>query len=92
VAAAIGKHKLGFAPDQIGLHLAHSGAAMAMYLAGVPVFTIMLLGRWASDAFLQYICKQVQEFIEGVSQQTITNNDFSSVNRFDDRVCELTIV
>jgi hypothetical protein len=30
--------------SQIGLHSARSGAAMAIYLAGVPVFTIMLLG------------------------------------------------
>ncbi len=35
------------------IHSAWSGAAMAMYLAGVPVFTIMLLGRWSSDAFLR---------------------------------------
>jgi hypothetical protein len=30
---------------------------MVMYLAGVPVFTIMLLGFWSSDAFLWYIRK-----------------------------------
>jgi hypothetical protein len=41
-----------FTPNQIGLHSARSGTAMAMYLAGFPVFTIMLLGRWCSDAFL----------------------------------------
>jgi hypothetical protein len=77
--AAIGKHKLGFTPDQIGLHSARSGAAMAMYLAGVPVFTIMLLGRWSSDAFLRYIRKQVQEFSKGVSNQMITNEDFFTI-------------
>jgi len=44
VAASIGKDELGFSPEEIGLHSARSGAAMAMYLAGVPVFTIMLLG------------------------------------------------
>jgi len=36
---------LGFTADQIGLHSVRSGAAMAMYLAGDPVFTIMLLSR-----------------------------------------------
>jgi hypothetical protein len=51
-AATIRPDKLGFEPKQLGLHSARSGAAMAMYLAGVPVFTIMLLGRWSSDAFL----------------------------------------
>jgi hypothetical protein len=51
-ASIIRPDSLGFTADKIGLHSAHSGAAMAMYLAGVPVFTIMLLGRWSSDAFL----------------------------------------
>lgn len=32
--------------DQIGLHSARSGTAMAMFLVGVSVFQIMFLGRW----------------------------------------------
>jgi hypothetical protein len=75
-AAAIGKNTLGFSPEQIGLHSARSGAAMAMYLAGVPVFTIMLMGRWSSDAFLRYIRKQVKEFSSGISKKMITNEKF----------------
>jgi hypothetical protein len=51
-ATAIGKDILGFSPQYIGLHSVRSGAAMVMFLAGVPVYTIMLLGRWSSDAFL----------------------------------------
>jgi hypothetical protein len=43
-ASAIGKDILGFSPSDLGLHSAPCGAAMAMYLAGVPVYTIMLLG------------------------------------------------
>jgi hypothetical protein len=46
---------------------------MAIYLASVPVYTIMLLGRWSSDAFLRYIRHQVKEFSKGVSQKMITN-------------------
>jgi hypothetical protein len=67
-ATSIGRDDLGFDPDTIGLHSARSGAAMAMYLGGVRVFTIMLLGRWSSEAFLRYIRKQVQEFSARVSQ------------------------
>jgi hypothetical protein len=52
---SIGSDSLGFTAKEVGLHSAPSGTAMAMYLAHVPVFTIMLLGRWLSDAFLQYI-------------------------------------
>eukprot|EP00957_Ditylum_brightwellii_P132687 10117726-Ditylum_brightwellii.AAC.1 len=59
---AYGEDKLGFKSEEVGTHSNRSAAAMAMYLAGVPVYTIMLIGRWSSDAFLRYIWKQVQEF------------------------------
>jgi hypothetical protein len=52
---------------------------MAMYLAGVPVYTIMLLGRWSSDAFLQYIEKQVKEFSKGISKKMLTNDKFFTI-------------
>jgi len=61
-AASLGPDVLGFSSSDIGLHSACSRAAMAMYLSGIPVFTIMLLGHWSSVAFLRYIRKQVQEF------------------------------
>jgi len=87
-AAAIGKDFLGFHPSDIGLHSARSGAAMAMYLAGVPVYTIMLLGRWSSDAFLRYIRKQVKELSAGVSSKMLTHNNFFTIpcsSRDEDR-------
>ena len=40
-----------------------------MYLNGVPVYTIMLLGRWSSDAFL----RQVTEFSNNVSRKMVKN-------------------
>jgi hypothetical protein len=40
-----------------------------MYLAGMPVFTIMLISWWSSDAFLWYICRQVLQFSAGVSMR-----------------------
>jgi hypothetical protein len=73
---AIGKDVLGFSPQDIGLHSLCSGAAMAMYLMAVPVFTIMLLGRWSSDAFLRYIRWQVKEFSKGVSEKMVAHDDF----------------
>jgi hypothetical protein len=48
---------------------------MAMYLAGVPVFTIMLIGRWSSDAFLCYIRRQVLHFSAGVSKRMVDNQE-----------------
>ena len=77
--AALGKDHPGFGPNDIGLHSLRSGAAMAMYLLAVPVFTIMLLGRWSSDAFLRYIRRQVQQFSKGVSNKMVENPDFFTI-------------
>jgi hypothetical protein len=52
---------------------------MAMYLAAVPNFTIMLLGRWSSDAFLRYIRKQVKEFSSRISEKMIQNENFFTI-------------
>jgi hypothetical protein len=79
VVQCMGKDRLGYGPEEIGTHSIRSGAAMAMYLAGVPVYTIMLLGRWSSDAFLRYIRRQVQEFSKGVSRRMITSAEFFTI-------------
>jgi hypothetical protein len=68
--------KYNLLPKDIGLHSLRSSSAMAMYLSGVPVYTIMLLGRWASNAFLRYIRKQVAELTNNVSQLMITNQAY----------------
>ena len=78
-AAALGPDKLGFSSDEIGTHSLRSGAAMAMYLNEVPVYTIMLIGRWSSDAFLRYIRRQVQQFSSGVSARMIQTAHFFTV-------------
>ena len=70
---------LGLHPDDIGLHSIRASAAMAMYLNGIPVYTIMLLGRWSSDAFLRYIRKQVTEFSNGVARKMIQNPKFHHI-------------
>ncbi len=62
VVGAIREARLGIAKLEVGTHLLRSGVAMAMYLGECPVYTIMLIGRWPSDAFLRYIRKQVMEF------------------------------
>jgi hypothetical protein len=53
--SAIGRDTLGFGPDEVGTHSNRSSLAMQLYLQGVPPYTIMLIGRWRSDAFLSYI-------------------------------------
>jgi hypothetical protein len=75
-AEEIGPEILGHDPDDIGLHSGRSAAAMAMILAGVPTYMVMLIGRWKSDAFLTYIRKQVAEFSNQVSHNMIRIKTF----------------
>jgi hypothetical protein len=60
---AIRETKLGIHHLEVGTHLIRSGAAMAMYLAGVPILSIMLIGRWSSLAFLKYIGKKFKNLV-----------------------------
>jgi len=71
--SAIGEDALHIATHEIGTHSIRSGAAMAMFLGGCPVFLIMMIGRWSSDAFLRYIRKQVEEFNHDVSRKMLTH-------------------
>jgi len=76
---AIRETKLGIRRSEIGTRSIRSGAAMAMYLTGVPVFLIMLIVRWSSTAFLKYIQKQVQDFLQGISSKMIEVQSFKHV-------------
>ena len=75
-AAEIGDTNLGFSAEDIGCHSLRSGAAMAMKLAGVSEYTIMIIGRWKSLAFLDYIRKQVAQFSFDVSDRMLSHGEF----------------
>ena len=81
-ARNIGPVKLGFKPEDIGTHSVRSGAAMAMYLDAVPTFSIMMIGRWSSDAFLKYIRKQVEQFSHNVSSRMLRHESFFTTPDF----------
>ena len=49
---AIGKVVLGFNVEDVSTHSIRSTVVMAMYLACNPVYTIMLIRHWSSNAFL----------------------------------------
>jgi len=87
-ATAVRKDVLGFDASELGLHSICTGATMSTYLTGVPVFMIMLFGCWSSDAFLQHIRKQVQEFSTGVSVKMIQQTAFSLYLRPRMRILE----
>ena len=75
----IGEAKLGFKAGEVGTHSLRSGAAMAMHLAEIPVYTIMIMGRWSSDAFLKYIRKQVAQFSQNIAKRMYNTQHFVHV-------------
>ena len=68
---AIGEDMLGLKAEKLGTHSQISGAEMVMYLGECPVYTIMMIGRWSSDAFLRYIKKQVEQFSHNIYRRII---------------------
>ena len=49
---------------------------MGLFLMGHPVAKIMILGRWSSDAFLDYIRPQVLEWTNQMSGDMIHHDTF----------------
>jgi hypothetical protein len=74
-----GKDEFGFDPSEIGSKSVRSGAAMALFLADVSVAKIMILGRWSSDAFLDYIRPQVLEWTGSMSRDMTKMHNFIDV-------------
>lgn len=71
-----GKAVFGYAASDIGTRSIRSGAAMGLFLMNHPVAKIMILGRWSSDAFLDYIRPQVLEWTNQMSADMIRHNSF----------------
>ena len=70
---SFGEERLGFSHKEVGTHSIRSGFAMEIYLAKVYPETIMIMGRWASSAFLRYIRIKVSDTSKGIST-LMTNN------------------
>ena len=80
IVILLGEDKLGFNKDDIGLHSIRSGGAMAMFLSGTSVIIIMRVGRWSSEAFLEYIRDQIESFTAGVSRKMLNVEEFFNLN------------
>jgi hypothetical protein len=89
MVGAIGEARLRIAKQEVGTHSLQSGAAMAMYLGECPVYTIMLIGRWSSDAFLRYIRKQVMGFSHNVSKKMQRFRHYRHVPDYDHRIAAI---
>lgn len=77
---AIGERRLGFKAEDMGTHSIRSGAAMAMYLAGVKVETIQMIGRWRSRSFMRYLRIQVPETTRGVATRMTSRHTFFTID------------
>ena len=62
---SFGEEILGFSHKEVGTHSIRSGFAMELYLSKLYPETIMIMGRWASSAFLWYIRIQVSDLSKG---------------------------
>jgi hypothetical protein len=71
-----GKAVFGFAAHEIGNKSIRSGAAMSLFLTNTHTDRIMILGRWASNAFLAYIRPQVLEWTTNMSQSMVQIDSF----------------
>ena len=76
----IGEDVLGFTSEDIGLHSLRSGGAMAMFLSKCPTIIIMRVGRWSSEAFLEYIREQIENFTVDVSENMLQYESFFNLN------------
>ncbi len=76
--AAIGSTHLCFEQSKMGTHSLCSGTAMEMYLTRLPVYTIILIGRWLSNTLLCYIRKQVEQISQNVAKQMLTFRSFQT--------------
>ncbi len=86
MVGATNETQLGIAKHKIGTNLIRSRAAMAMYLGECPVYTMMLIGCWSSNAFLRYIRKQVMEFSHNVSKKMLRFKNYKHVPNYNHRI------
>ena len=73
------EERLGLPHKEVGTHSIQSGFAMKLYLAKVYPKTVMIMGRWASSAFLRYICIQVRDISKGISTLMKNNHAFYTI-------------
>jgi hypothetical protein len=74
-----GKTMFGFDPMEIRNKSLRSGAVMSLFLMKHSSDRIMILGRWKSRAFLDYIRPQVIEWTSCLSGDMISFDNFTDL-------------
>ena len=79
VTLSFGEERMGFSQKEVGTQSIRLGFVMELYLEKVYPETIMIMGRWASSAFLRYIRIQVSELSKVTSALMTTNHTFYTI-------------
>ena len=80
-----GKYNIGSNPVNCTQTI-HTGSSMEMYLHNIPVYTIILIGRWYIDELLKYIRKKLAQFSLYVSEIMIKHQNFTFIPSFQPKV------
>ena len=76
---SFGEERLRLSHKEVGTKYIRSGFSMELYLVKVYPKTIMIMGCWASSAFLRYIRIQVSDIRKGISTLMKNNHDFYTI-------------
>ena len=76
VTLSFGEDRLVFSHKEVGTHSIRSGFFMEIYLAKEYPGTIIIMGQWASSAFLRYIPIQVSDLSKGINTLTKKNHNY----------------
>ena len=63
---SFGEERLGFSHKEVGTHSLWSGFSMELFLEKLYLEKIVIVGLWASSAFMRYIRIQVSDLIKGI--------------------------
>jgi len=74
-----GKDAFGFSAEEIGNKSLRSGAAMSLSMNNYPADKIKILGRWKSDAFLDYIQPQILEWTTNAAENMTKPHHFRDI-------------
>lgn len=64
-----------FKTSRIGTHSIRTSFANIMHSVGIAKTTVMMLGRWASDAYLRYIRHNLADFSKNISAQMVKSEN-----------------
>ena len=76
---SFGKERLGFSHKEVGTHSIWSVFVMELYLEKVYLETIIIMGRWSSSAFMQYIRIQIIDLRKDISNLMTNNHAFYTI-------------